>query len=283
MITEDSLSVTSIYVSHNSDEYIKKFSNKHINELGDKVFLVNSSMNDIEVDCFSGFEVINIGKNVGFSVANNIAVNASIDDSTDYYMFINPDVYLPPEWKKKISLFLCDQKYSDIGIFTVPLLGYDFARDMPTGLIDSLGIYKTWFGKWYDYLAGMPVSLFVKDASPFPVPSACGALMIVRRSVVQSLLLKNGYVFNESYFMYKEDIELSIRVRRLGKEVLMVPSIPAYHCRGWDGSRNSPYWKRLLSAKNELSMHLKYYWRFVPYSALKYFYVKYLERKTFTS
>ncbi len=279
MVKIEQPSVISIYVSHDSEKYIKKFSYRHGKELGEKVILLNSSSTDIDVEAFSDFEFINVGENIGFSAANNIGIKHGVKLEPDYFLIINPDVYLPSGWLEAISPFLCDKKYSDVGVFTVPLLGYNFTKNKPTGLIDSLGVYRTWYGRWYDCLAGKPVNFFDKDNEPFFIPSACGALMIIRREVANSLFLKDGYVFNESFFMYKEDIELSVRVRKSGRKILMLPSVPVYHCRGWDGTRNSPYWKRLLSAKNELSMHLKYYWRFIPYSALKYFYVKYFENK----
>jgi len=272
------LSVVSIYVSHNSDEYIKKFSNRHIDELGEKVFLINSSSNTVNAEDFHNSEVINIGENIGFSAANNIGIECSLEFESDYFLLINPDVFLPDSWLKNVLEVIGDSQDSNVGIFTVPLLGYDFEKDKPTGLIDSLGISHTWFGRWFDVSQGDSVAVLNKELPPYDVPAACGALMLIHRDIIQELLDKDGYVFNESYFMYKEDIELSLRVTRLNKKIMMIPSAPVFHCRGWAKNRaNSPCWARRLSALNELKMHLKYYWRFLPYSILKYCYVRFFE------
>ena len=272
------ISVVSIYVSHNSDEYIKKFSDRHKDELGEKVFLINSSSNTIEPENFYDFEVINIGENIGFSAANNIGIKNAAMLEPDYYLIINPDVYLPPSWLNRVLEVIQKIHSSDIGIFTVPLIAYDFAADKQQDVIDSLGLSHTWYGRWFDIKQGENIDRLDECLPPYEVQAACGALMLIQRDVVCELLKKDGYVFNESYFMYKEDIELSVRVRELGRKIIMIPSEHAFHCRGWAGNRaDSPYWARELSARNELRMHFKYYKRFLPYSILKYFYVRFFE------
>jgi len=272
------LSIFSIYVSHASDKLIKKFSDRHKNELGDKVYLINSSSIDIEQALFPDFEVINLGGNIGFAAANNVGISSGLKHEPDFFLIINPDVLLPDGWLISIKTYLLDEQYKDVGIFTVPLLGYDIAGDKPSGLIDSLGIDHTWYGRWFDVFQGRDRDVLSDDDQPYEVAAACGALMLIRRSVISELLADDAYVFNESYFMYKEDIELSVRVRALGKKIMMVPASKVFHCRGWAKDRaESPYWARKQSALNELRMHLKYYWRFLPYSFLKYFYVRFLE------
>ena len=272
------LSIFSIYVSHASDKLIKKFSDRHKNELGDKVYLINSSLIDIEQALFPDFEVINLGENIGFAAANNVGISFGLKQEPDFFLIINPDVLLPDGWLISIKTYLLDEQYKDAGIFTVPLLGYDIAGDKPSGLIDSLGIDHTWYGKWFDVFQGRDKDVLSDDDQPYEVAAACGALMLIRRSVISELLADDAYVFNESYFMYKEDIELSVRVRALGKKIMMVPAPKVFHCRGWAKDRaTSPYWARKLSARNELKMHLKFFWRFVPYSIVKNVYVRYLE------
>lgn len=272
------LSIFSIYVSHASDKLIKKFSDRHKNELGDKVYLINSSLIDIKQALFPDFEVINLGENIGFAAANNVGISSGLKQEPDFFLIINPDVLLPDGWLISIKTYLLDEQYKDVGIFTVPLLGYDIAGDKPSGLIDSLGIEHTWYGRWFDVFQGRDKDVLSDDDQPYEVVSACGALMLIRRSVISELLADDAYVFNESYFMYKEDIELSIRVRALGKKIMMVPAPKAFHCRGWAKDRcASPYWARKLSACNELKMHLKFFWRFVPYSVVKNVYVRYFE------
>lgn len=272
------MSVVSVYVSHFSENYIDRFSTRHREELGRNVYVVNSSTKPYESEVEQRFCLIEAGSNVGFSKANNIGIKRGLSDEPDFFLIINPDVLLPPQWLSKVSEAI-DQVGSEVGIFTVPLLGYDFEADKATGLLDGVGIGCTWFGRWYDIWQGEDENVLDKSLLPYDVMAACGALMLIRREVICELLDKDGYVFNESYLMYKEDIELSTRARLIGWRIVLLPSVPVFHCRGWGKDRrDSPYWARLLSAKNELKMHARYYWRYLPYSILKYLYIIFLER-----
>ncbi len=281
-VTLKKKSIVSIYVSHFNEDCIKKFSDRHKDELGKEVFLINSSSSSIDAEYFPDFEVIEAGGNVGFSSANNIGIKQAGFVDPDYFLIINPDVFLPPAWLKNVMAEIDGLRCSDVGIFTVPLFGYNFESDSSTGLVDGLGIEHSWYGRWFDISQGADVSSIDTASVPYEVSAACGALMIIHKDVIYELLEQDGFVFNESYFMYKEDIELSIRVRLLGKKILLIPSAPVYHCRGWGKDRSSSsYWARVLSARNEFKMHLKFHKCFLPYSVLKYFYVRFLERVGF--
>ena len=269
----------SIYVSHNSEQYINKFAVRHKDELGDKVFLINSSINNyVSVDELP-LKVVNIGKNIGFAAANNIGIEYARKYNPDYFLIVNPDVYLPKGWLESILSEIEQKSLHDSGIITVPLLSYDFGRDRESEIIDSFGIAKRWYGRWYDIAQGVSKTDMDWPDEPYEIEAACGALMLINIDVVSALMKKDGYIFEESYFMYKEDIELSLKVKSIGKKIIMLPTHAAYHCRGWKkGRQNVPYWARKLSAKNELRLHYHYFWKYLPYSLLKYFYVIFIEK-----
>jgi N-acetylglucosaminyl-diphospho-decaprenol L-rhamnosyltransferase len=189
-------------------------------------------------------------------------------------------VTVPAGWLNAFAA-ICDlPEHRDVGAFTGPLLGYSFPRDEPTGLVDSLGIWRTGYGKWFDKQQGQPATAPRSIVSaPVEIPAVCGALMVVRTRVIEQLIAKYGFFFDESYFMYKEDIEVSLRIRRHGWRTLLHPGLVAYHCRGWNPDRSAmPKWTRSISSRNELKMHLRHQWRGVPYSLFKYLYVKLIER-----
>ncbi|HDZ1465529.1 TPA: glycosyltransferase family 2 protein, partial [Klebsiella pneumoniae] len=107
----------------------------------------------------------------------------------------------------------------------------------------------------------------------------CGAFMLCRVSALMQLKDSSGNIgFEESFFMYKEDIELSLRIKRKW-QILMFHDLFAYHCRGWGGERKkNPYWSRLISAKNDMKIASKFKKRALPFSILKYLYVILIER-----
>jgi GT2 family glycosyltransferase len=101
----------------------------------------------------------------------------------------------------------------------------------------------------------------------------CGALMFCRRSALEEVALRGAEVFDETFFMYKEDIDLSLRLRRKGWTMGFCGHLHCYHGRGWT-SRNKmlPIFK-YLSARNELRVSMRNHAKGLVYSSLKFLYV----------
>ena len=62
-------------------------------------------------------------------------------------------------------------------------------------------------------------------STPFEVDFLAGAVMMLRRHAV----LRAGGLFDPDYFMFFEDSDLSVRLRRAGYTLAMVPSASAVH------------------------------------------------------
>ncbi|MCH8191208.1 MAG: hypothetical protein IIC80_07635, partial [Chloroflexi bacterium] len=73
------------------------------------------------------------------------------------------------------------------------------------------------------------------------VPAICGALMICTTEALRAVELSAGEYFRRSFFMYKEDIDLSLRMAEAGFEVLYDSGLKAWHCRGWQRRYKMPY------------------------------------------
>lgn len=194
--------------------------------------------------------------NIGFSAGNNLGYD-SLGPDLSYVLFLNPDVILPPDFIEKAVDWISQEGREKVGALSGPLLGWDLLKEKPTGLIDSTGIFTTWYGKWYDRARGASVrSKPLKQMER--VPALCGALMFCRRSALESVKLGSYQVFDEAFFCYKEDIDLSLRLRKKGWSLCIVPELFAYHARGWNLKRKlMPRSLRLMSAQNELKIHLK--------------------------
>lgn len=63
--------------------------------------------------------------------------------------------------------------------------------------------------------------------TPFPVDHTLGATMMLRREAI----LQTG-LFDEGYFMYCEEIDWSMRIRRAGWEIYAVPAARVIHLAG---------------------------------------------------
>ena len=208
--------------------------------------------------------------NIGFSQGNNLGYS-SLDEDIECVLFLNPDVILPPDFLEKAVSWMGAEGREKVGAITGPLYGWDIEKQKVTGLIDSYGIYSTWYGHWYDKYRGASAKL--RPFKTLQRPQAiCGALLFARRQALESVKLGQYQVFDETFFCYKEDIDLSIRLRAKGWELVVVPALEAFHARGWNPNRRlMPRHLRLMSAANELKLHSKGYNPIkITYSFIKY-------------
>ena len=163
-----------------------------------------------------------------------------------------------------------EDKNKNIGILSGKLLQFDLANDQTTYLIDSTGIFQKWYGRWYDRGQG------VEDCSQYnntngyeSVPAICGALMLIRTSALKASKLSQNEYFNNSFFMYKDDIDLSIRVRQSGYDLKYNSNLIAWHCRGWQSRKKMSKRAKYISAKNEYEVNKNIGWIKSVYSRTK--------------
>jgi GT2 family glycosyltransferase len=103
--------------------------------------------------------------------------------------------------------------------------------------------------------------------------------LLCKSTALKALPDSRGNIgFEESFYMYKEDIELSLR---LGKKwgIKVFTDLKAYHCRGWGEQGIQTHTGRKHSAENDLYLAIHYKLRALPYAILKYLYVMLLEKK----
>jgi GT2 family glycosyltransferase len=90
------------------------------------------------------------------------------------------------------------------------------------------------------------------------IPAICGAVFFTRKCALEEVMIKGNEVFDSSFYMYKEDIDLSLRLKKKGWGLYFVPDLVCYHCRGWSRDRKDmPRRFRLCSAKNEMTIQWK--------------------------
>lgn len=224
----------------------------------------------------SDVQWIKAEREAGFCRGNNLGVR-HLPEDVDLLILLNPDCFLRPDFIEKTLAFM--HAHPLCGAFSALLEKYDLEANAPTGRLDSAGIERTWYGRWCDSGQGEPVAkIAAKD--PFQVVALCGALFAIRGDALREVLLPSGDIFDPMFYMYKEDIDLSIRLAQKKWELWIDPSQIAYHCRGWNPSRKAvPRKMRLASARNECVIQ----WKLkspipILYSALKYLAVKGLDK-----
>lgn len=257
-----------IIVTHNSSEVLPHCLEQLARQSGSpaSIIIVDSGSDDItyleDLKQREKFKLV-LTENIGFAKANNLGLK-EISPRSGVVLFLNPDTFLSKNYIQQALDTLNEN--TDAAIVSGKLLGYDPQKGKKTGKIDSTGIFRSWYGRWYDRGKGEDDSERYNHVEE--IPAVCGALMVCR---MEALLRYDSEVFDGSFFLYKEDIELSLRLRRDGWKLIYNPGLIACHCRGWENRRKKiPFGIRKMAAKNEVLLYRKHPSPYIVWAYLKY-------------
>ncbi|QSR87784.1 glycosyltransferase family 2 protein [Candidatus Methylacidiphilum infernorum] len=231
-VVEYSLDWSVIIVTFQSKNVIRKALEALFAQKGTKleIFVVDNNSTDGTQDILKGYsrEIIFISNptNRGFSQAANMPLDRA---KGRFVLFLNPDVIIKnPYFLKKIAhLFDEEQQVGAIG----PALFY------PDGTLQPSMSLTYPNQKW------------AKGSIPkFPgkIAALLGACLAVRKEILDRL---RG--FDEEFFLYGEDQDLCLRIRKLGFSLAYYPQIQAYHIGGHSSETLSSelLWERKLKAE----------------------------------
>lgn len=184
---------------------------------------------------FPAVTVIANDANTGFGAANNQGIRAALDRSPRYLLLINPDTLVRPGSIRTMVDYL--DKHTDVGMVG-PSLVYGSGRFQHSAFAFP-GVRQLMF----EFLP-LPARLYetplngryprrAYENAPFPVDHTLGAVMLVRRDVAEAT---GG--FDESFFMYCEEIDWCWRIREAGWEIYTVPSAEIVHYGGESTKQN---------------------------------------------
>lgn len=174
---------------------------------------------------FPEFRVLNSGANLGFGRGNNFA-RPWVD--TPLVLFLNPDTELFPDTLEKavasllsrprVGMLGCQMRYPDgtiqeLGLQWFPTPGRVFLELVAPGLLRR-GPFSRWVPRHDPRRSG-------------PVEKLYGGFLLIRKPVLDAA----GW-FDERYFMYAEDVDLSRTVRALGWELYYDADCSIIHACG---------------------------------------------------
>jgi GT2 family glycosyltransferase/glycosyltransferase involved in cell wall biosynthesis len=149
--------------------------------------------------------------NSGFAGGCNLGVKNS---SGEIVAFLNNDAKPERQWvSAALESF---DTYDNVGAVASQVLNWDGTH------VDFSGAGMTWYGMGYRPLTGSKVRK--KPQHPVPVLFGTGAAMFVRRDVFDAL---GG--FDESFFMFFEDVDFGWRLNLAGYTYLYQPQSIAFH------------------------------------------------------
>ena len=226
------------------DQCLDRLFSKTGKDLSFEVYVVNnnsgSATSKMVKSKYLQAKLIESAQRKGFSENHNNVIRHS---SSEYVLFMNPDIFIEDGFIEKLLDAIA--KDAKIGVVMGELM-----KGNDRSMIDSTGLIMLKNRRTLDRGQGE------EDRGQYSrsdeIFSASGAAMLCRRTMLEDIKLFNEY-FDESFELYKEDLDLCWRVRLRGWKVVYVPEAVAYHARGWgkDKKRSAiPRWIRRESFKN---------------------------------
>lgn len=193
-----------------------------------KVVVVDNNSTDGSIDCFSSdlpLVILRNKENIGFGAACNQGVDKC---EGDYILFLNPDARLFTDSLEKSLEFMERGENAKIGICGIQLIDeFGHVSRSCTRFPSATGFVLSALG--VDRL--MPrVGHFMSEwdhASTRQVDHVIGAFFLIRRHIFDSV-----HGFDEKFFVYLEDLDLSYRVKQLGWATVYLSDAQAFHAGG---------------------------------------------------
>ncbi len=172
-------------------------------------------------------------KNLGFGRANNLGYARS---RGEFVLFLNPDTVC-----NAAALAHCVARLEEdveIGLISPKLVMADGAMDLacrrsiPTlwdGFCRASGLAAKFPGN--AGLAGYNLT-YLPEAGTYDVGAISGAFMMGARWLFAEEVAEDGAVFDETFFMYGDDLDLCIRVNEAGFRVVYDGRVGITHVKG---------------------------------------------------
>lgn len=238
-----SIIIVNYNVKHFLRECLSSIFTSDIDDGSVEVFVVDNASSDASVAYLkSAFPMsryprlhwIENSRNVGFGRANNQAIRQAMGE---YILFLNPDTLLHDKTLSR-SISYMDAHPEAGGLGTMMLrddgsFAYESRRGLPTPWVafckltglSSLFPYSHMFGRYY--------MRYLDEQKPCRIDVISGAYFMTRHSILDKI-----GAFDEDFFMYGEDVDLSYRITLSGAECHYVP-YPMLHYKGESTHKSS--------------------------------------------
>lgn len=224
---------------------------KALSGLESEIIVIDNHSADGGIDelrpLFPGVRFLENPENIGFARANNLALRQA---SGEYILFLNPDTILPEDFARACLDFLRDKPGAGaLGVRMVDGSGRflkESRRGFPTPWVAfcklsglSVLFPRSRFFSAY-YLGHLPAD------TTHPSAVLSGACLWVRRAVLDAV-----GAFDERFFMYAEDIDLSFRIEKGGYTNYYLADTTIVHFKGESTQKDAHYVRQFYKAMSQ--------------------------------
>ncbi|PTX59013.1 GT2 family glycosyltransferase [Kordia periserrulae] len=184
---------------------------------------------------FPNIQLIANNENVGFAKANNQAVKVA---NGEYVCILNPDTIVAEDTFTQLLTFAENtENLGSVGCKLVDGSGAflpESKRNIPTPMVSVKKIMGSKNSGYYSELHKDEIG---------KVDILVGAFMLMKKAVYDSV---GG--FDEDYFMYGEDIDLSYKIKKAGFQNYYYGNTTVIHYKGESTLKDKTYAKRFYGA-----------------------------------
>ena len=182
-----------------------------------EVIIVNNETNPLtlkKIYPFINKKIIEVGRNVGFGTAANLG---TIMAQGEYLLFINPDtVFLDDSLQKALEYLDNHPKVGALGLSII-----NKQRRAPENW--SCGKKTTWGSILFRNTINKPWN----KKTPQEVDWSSGSGLLIRKTI-----FRKTKGFDKRFFMYFEDQDLCLRIKKEGYKIIHFPQARLLHFNG---------------------------------------------------
>jgi len=230
------MEVSIVIVNYNGKDLLKVIlkSIAKLNYKNYEVIIVDNNSSDKSREFikknYKNAKLISNKENLGYS-----GINSALKYCTGkYILFLNNDMEIDKGCVKELIKAI--EKDDKIGMAAPRLVNY-YNRKMKSN--------GTWVSRAF-YNGHICSGKILKEIPYMGVG-------LIRKSIVDRF----GYLFDKDYFIYAEDMDLGLRLRLLGYEVVFAPDAVLYHMHAITTKKSSSYKMTFLMERNLLITYLK--------------------------
>jgi len=232
--------ISLVVVNYNGEDIIKLCLDSLIKAEYPKnkyeIIVVDNASTDRSISIIKRFPKVKIilnKYNMGY-----VGVNSCLSKVKGKYIFVlNNDLEMEKKCLRKLVEII--EKDSSIGIIVPKFINFYNRRIKSSGTWVSRSFYN---GHYIN-----------KNEKPAVKEIPYLGIEMVRTDIVK----KFGYIYDPDYFVYAEDLDLSLRFRLLGYKTVFVPEAVIYHMHAITTKKAQPAYNTFLLEKNLLTTFFK--------------------------